>query len=123
MSQRGSTPSLDEYQDDLDFTQLSGENALDKERARQRRAREVGRQQGLSQRLSEHEAPLSAGVGRSPNQSPYVTPNALREALAAVGVTLVPAGVRVAPNVSSPSSGVPSVTTIWAAAQTLPTPR
>ena len=42
------------------------------------------------QRRSEHEAPLSAGVGHYPNQSQYVTPNALREALAAVGVTLAP---------------------------------
>ena len=45
-----------------------------------------GRHAGLSERLSKHEAPLSAGVRRTPNQSPLVTPRALREALEAAGV-------------------------------------
>ena len=123
MSQRRSTPSSDEFRDDLDYDQLRRENELATERARQRLAREGGQQRGLSQRMSEQEAPLSARVGRSPNQSPYVTPNTLRQALESAGVPpSVPAGVGVAPNLSSPSSGVPRVKTIRAAARTLPTP-
>ena len=67
------------------------------------------------------------GVGRSPNLSPIVTPKAVRDAsrqaMEISGVpTAPPAGVGVAPNLSSPSSGVPSVTTIRAAAQDLPSP-
>ena len=70
-----------------------------------------------------HPTPLSVGVGRSP----LVTPNAVRDALQrAMDISGVPkappAGVGVAPNVSSPSSGVPSVTTIRTAAQDLPSP-
>ena len=122
MSQRQSKPSSDEFRDDLDYDQLRRENELATERARQRLAREGGQQRGLSQRMSEQEAPLSARVGRSPNQSPYVTPNSLRQALESAGVPSVPAGVGVAPNLSSPSSGVPRVKTIRAAARTLPTP-
>ena len=103
------------------------ENELAREQARQRRSREGGQQRGLSERLEGHTTPLPVGVGRSPNQSPLVTPNAVRDALQRAmemsGVpTAPPAGVGVAPNVSSPSSGVPSVTTIRAAAQDLPSP-
>ena len=59
--------------------------------------------------------------------SPLVTPTGVRDAwqraMDLSGVpTAPPAGVGVAPNVSSPSSGVPSVTTIRAAAQDLPSP-
>ena len=49
--------------------------------------------------------------------------DALQRAMDLSGIpTAPPAGVGVAPNVSSPSSGVPSVTTIRAAAQDLPSP-
>lgn len=66
---------------------MKWENELARERARQQWTREGVQQQGLSGGLSEREAPLSAGVGRSPNQSPMVTPASLREALVAAGVT------------------------------------
>ena len=120
---RRTTPSSDEFRDDLDYDQLTFENELARERARQQRRREAGQQRGLSERLEGHTTPLSVGVGRSP----YVTPRAVRDALQRAmemsGVpTTPPAGVGVAPNVSSPSSGVPSVTAIRAATQDLPSP-
>ena len=120
---RRTTPSSDEFRDDVDYYQLTWENELAREQARQRRRRQAGQQRGLSERLEGHTTPLSVGVGRSP----LVTPNAVRDALERAmemsGVpTGPPAGVGVAPNVSSPSSGVPSVTTIRAATQDLPSP-
>ena len=55
---------------------------------------------------------------------PHAVRDALERAMEMSGVsTAPPAGVGVAPNVSSPSSGVPSVTTIRAATQDLPSPR
>ena len=123
MSRRWTTPSSDEFRDDLNYDQLTFENELAREQARQQRRRQAGLQQGLSERLEGHTPPLSVGVGRSP----LVTPNAVRDALQrAMDISGVPkappAGVGVAPNVSSPSSGVPSVTTIRTAAQDLPSP-
>ena len=120
---RRTTPSSDEFRDDLDFDQLTWENELAREQARQQRRRQAGLQWDLSERLQGHTTPLSVGVGRSP----LVTPNAVRDALQRAmdlsGIpTAPPAGVGVAPNVSSPSSGVPSVTTIRTAAHDLPSP-
>ena len=116
---RRTTPSSDEFRDDLNNDQLTFEN----EQARQQRRRQAGLQRGLSERMEGHTTPLSVGVGRSPFQSPYVTPDTLRRAMESAGVpTAPPAGVGVVPNVSSPSSGVPSVTAIRAAAQDLPSP-
>ena len=63
------------------------------------------------------------GVGRSPLVTPTGVRDALQRAMDLSGIpTAPPAGVGVAPNVSSPSSGVPSVTTIRAATQDLPSP-
>ena len=116
---RRTTPSSDEFRDDLNNDQLTFEN----EQARQQRRRQAGLQRGLSERMEGHTTPLSVGVGRSPFQSPYVTPDTLRRAMESAGVPTAPlAGVGVVPNVSSPSSGVPSVTAIRAAAQDLPSP-
>ena len=120
---RRTTPSSDEFRDDLDFDVLTWENELAREQARQQRRRQAGLQRDLSERLEGHTTPLSVGVGRSP----LVTPNAVRDALQRAmdlsGVPTAPlAGVGVAPNVSSPSSGVPSVTTIRAAAQDFSSP-
>lgn len=117
---RRPTSSSEDIRDDLDFEQLTLENALARERARQGKQREEGRHRGLSQRLSEHEAPMSAGAGRTPNQSPIVTPRALQESLEAARV-YAPAGVGLAPNVSSSScSGVPDVEAILEAVTKLP---
>ena len=107
---RRTTPSSDEFRDDLDFDQLTWENELAREQARQQRRRQAGLQWDLSERLEGHTTPLSVGVRRSP----LVTPNAVRDALQwAMDLSGIPtapsAGVGVAPNVSSPSSGVPSV--------------
>ena len=116
---RRTTPSSDEFRDDLNNDQLTFEN----EQARQQRRRQAGLQRGLSERMEGHTTPLSVGVGRSPFQSPYVTPDTLRRAMESAGVpTAPPAGVGVVLNVSSPSSGVPSVTAIRAAAQDLASP-
>ena len=120
---RRTTPSSDEFRDDLNYDQLTFENELAREQARQQRRRQAGLQRGLSERMEGHTTPLSVGVGRSPFQSPYVTPDTLRRAMESAGVpTAPPAGVGIAPNVSSPSSGVPSVTAIRAVAQDLPSP-
>ena len=77
MSRRWTTPSSDEFRDDLNYDQLTFENELAREQARQQRRRQAGLQQGLSERLEGHTPPLSVGVGRSP----LVTPNAVRDAL------------------------------------------
>ena len=120
---RRTTPSSDEFRDDLDYDQLTFENELAREQARQQRRREAGLQRGLSERLEGHTTPLSVGVKRSPLVTPNGVRDALQRAMDMAGVpTAPPAGVGVAPNVSSPSSGVPSVTTIRAAAQDLPSP-
>ena len=116
---RRTTPSSDEFRDDLNYHQLTFEN----EQAQQQGRRQAGLQWGLSERMEGHTTPLSVGVGRSPFQSPYVTPDTFRRAMESAGVPTAPlAGVGVVPNVSSPSSGVPSVTAIRAAAQDLPSP-
>ena len=120
---RRTTPSSDEFRDDLDYDQLTWENELARERARQRRRRQGGRQRDLSERLEGHTTPLSVGVGRSPLVTPRAVRDALQQAMDLSGIpTATPAGVGVAPNVSSPSSGVPSVTAIRAATQDLPSP-
>ena len=120
---RRTTPSSDEFRDDLDFDQLTWENELARERARQQRRRQGGRQRDLSERLEGHTTPLSVGVGRSPLVTPRAVRDALQRAMDLSGIpTAPPAGVGVAPNVSSPSSGVPSVTAIRAATQDLPSP-
>ena len=108
---RRTTPSSDEFRDDLDFDQLTWENELAREQARQQRRRQGGRQRGLSERLEGHTTPLSGvGVGRSPLVTPTGVRDALQRAMDLSGIpTAPPAGVGVAPNVSSPSSGVPSV--------------
>ena len=122
MSQR-TTPSSDELRDDLDFDHLTWENELAREQARQQRRRQAGLQRDLSERLEGHTTPLSVGVGQSPLVTPTGVQDALQRAMDLSGIpTAPPAGVGVAPNVSSPSSGVPSVTTIRAAAQDLPSP-
>ena len=74
---RRTTPSSDEFRDDLDFDQLTWENELAREQARQQRRRQSGRQRDLSERLEGHTTPLAVGVGRSP----LVTPTAVRDAL------------------------------------------
>ena len=120
---RRTTPSSDEFRDDLDYDQLTFENELARERARQQRRRQAVRQRGLSERLEGHTTPLSVGVGRSPLVTPNGVRDALQRAMDMAGVpTVPPAGVGVAPNVSSPSSCVRSVTTIRAAALDLPSP-
>ena len=82
MSERRSTPSSDEFRDDLDFDQLTFDNALGRELAGVQRSRQGGQQRGLSERLEGHTTPLPVGVGRSPLRSPVVTPRAVRDALA-----------------------------------------
>ena len=120
---RRTTPSSDEFRDDLDFDQLTWENELAREQARQQRRRQAGLQRDLSERLEGHTTPLAVGVGRSPLVTPTVVRDALQRAMDLSGIpTVPPAGVGVAPNVSSPSSGVASVTAIRAAAQDLPSP-
>ena len=121
---RRTTPSSDEFRDDLDYEQLSFDNAQGRELARVQRRRAGGQQRSLSERLAEHEAPLLVDVGRSrcASQSPVPSPDLLQRAMETSGMLTVPAGVGVAPNITSPSSGVPSVSTIRTAAQTLPSP-
>ena len=87
---RRTTPSSDEFRDDLDYDQLSFDNELARQLSRVQRRREGGQQWGLSERLEGHTTPLSAGVGRSPNQSPYVTPDTLRRAMESAGVPTAP---------------------------------
>ena len=119
---RRTTPSSDEFRDDLDYDQLTFENELAREQVRQQWRRQAGLQRGLSERLEGHTTPLSVGVGRSPLVTPNGVRDALQRAMDMAGVpTAPPAGVGVAPNVPM-SSGVPSVTTIRAAAQDLPSP-
>ena len=93
---RRSTPSSDEFRDDLDYDRLTFDNELGRELARVRRRREGGQQRGLSKRLEGHTTPLSAGVGRSPYQSPLVTANGVRDALQRAmemsGVSTAPPG-------------------------------
>ena len=120
---RRTTPSSDEFRDDLDFDVLTWENELAREQARQQRRRQAGLQRDLSERLEGHTTPLAVGVGRSPLVTPTGARDALQRAMDLSGIpTAPPTGVGVAPNVSSPSSGVPSVTTIGAATQDLPSP-
>jgi len=80
------THSSKDFRDDLDYNQLTLENALGRKRARQDRHREGGRHTRLSQRLAEHDTLLTAGVGRTHNPSPMVTPRALQVALASAGI-------------------------------------
>ena len=101
---RRTTPSSDEFRDDLDYDQLTFENELARERARQQRRREAGLQRGLSERLEGHTTPLSVGVGRSPLVTPTGVRDALQRAMDLSGVpTAPPAGVGVAPNVPLPT--------------------
>ena len=102
---------------------MTWENELAREQARQQRRRQAGLQRDLSERLEGHTTPLAVGVGRSPLVTPTGVRDALQRAMDLSGIpTAPPAGVGVAPNVSSPSSDVPSVTTIRAATQDLPSP-
>ena len=87
---RRTTPSSDEFRDDLGYDQLTFENELAREQARQQRRRQAGLQRGLSERLEGHTTPLSAGVGRSPFQSPFVTPDTLRRAMESAGMPTAP---------------------------------
>ena len=120
---RRTTPSSDEFRDDLDFDVLTWENELAREQARQQRSRQAGLQRDLSERLEGHTTPLAMGVLRSPLVTPTGVRDALQRAMELSGIpTAPPAGVGVAPNVSSPSLDVPSVTTIRAATQDLPSP-
>ena len=74
-----------------------------REQARQQR-RQAGLQRDLSERLEGHTTPLSVGVGRSPLVTPTGVRDALQRAMDISGIpTVPPAGVGVAPNVSSPS--------------------
>ena len=97
---RRTTPSSDEFRDELDYDQLTFEYELNQ----QQRRCQAGLQRGLSESLEGHTTPLSARVGRSPFQSPSVTPDTLRRAMESAGVV------------------VPSVTAIVTAAQDLPSP-
>ena len=54
---RRTTPSSDEFRDDLDFDQLTWENELAREQARQQRRRQAGLQWDLSERLEGHTTP------------------------------------------------------------------
>ena len=63
---RRTTPSSDEFRDDLDFDVLTWENELAREQARQQRRRQAGLQRDLSERLEGHTTPLAVGVGWSP---------------------------------------------------------
>ena len=120
---RRTTPSSDEFRDDLDFDVLTWENELAREQARQQRSRQAGLQRDLSERLEGHTTPLAVGVGRSPLVTPTGVRDALQRAMDLSGIpTAPPAGVGVAPNVSSPSSGVLNVTAIRTAARDLPSP-
>ena len=120
---RRTTVSSDEFRDDLDFDVLTWENELARAQARQQRRRQAGLQRDLSERLEGHTTPLAVGVGRSPLVTPTGVRDALQRAMDLSGIpTAPPAGVGVAPNVSSPSSDVPSVTTIRVATQDLPSP-
>ena len=102
---------------------MTFENELAQEQARQQRRRQAGLQRGLSERLQGHTTPISVGVGRPPLVTPNAVRDALRQAIDLSGVPTAPlAGAGVVPNVSSPSSGVPSVMTIRATAQDLPSP-
>ena len=121
---RRTTPSSDEFRDDLDFDQLTWDNELGRELARVRRRREGGQQRDLSERLEGHTTPLSAGVGQSPLVTPHAVQHALQQAMEMSGVpTASSTRVGVAPNgASSLSSGGPSVTAVRTAAQDLPSP-
>ena len=123
MSGRRSTPSSDEFRDDLNFDQLTFDNELGRKLARVQRARQGGQQLGLSERLEEHTTPLPVGVG-SPLRTPFASPRGVRDALQQAmqmsGLPTVPAGVGVTS--SSRSSSDPSMTAIRTAAQTLPSP-
>ena len=120
---RRTTPSSDEFRDDLDFDVLTWENELAREQARQARRRQGGQQRGLSERLEGHTTPLAVGVGRSPLVTPTGVRDALQRAMDLSGIpTAPPAGVGVAPNLSSPSSDGPSVAAIRTAARDLPSP-
>ena len=91
---RRTTPSSDEFRDDLDYDQLTFENELAREQARQQRRREAGQQRGLSECLEGHTTPLSVGVGRSPYVTPRAVWDALERAMEMSGVpTAPPAGV------------------------------
>ena len=120
---RRTTPSSSEFRDDLDFDVLTWENELAREQVRQQRRRQGGLQRDLSERLEGHTTPLAVGVGRSPLVTPTGVRDALQRAMDLLGIpTAPPAGVGVAPNVSSPRSDVPSMTTIRDAARDLPSP-
>ena len=120
---RRTTPSSDEFRDDLDFDVLTWENELAREQARQQRRRQGGLRRDLSERLEGHTTPLAVGVGRSPLVTPTGVRDALQRAMDLSGIpTAPPAGVGVAPNVPSPRSDVPSVTTIRDAARDFPSP-
>ena len=54
---RRTTPSSDEFRDDLDFDQLTWENELAREQVRQQRRRQAGLQRDLSERLEGHTTP------------------------------------------------------------------
>ena len=121
---RRTTPSSDEFRDDLDFDQLTWDNELGRELARVRRRCEGGQQRHLSECLEGHTTPWSAGVGQSPLVTPHAVQHALQQAMEMSGVpTASSTRVGVAPNgASSLSSGGPSVTAVRTAAQDLPSP-
>ena len=101
---RRTTPSSDEFRDDLHDDQFTFDNQLARELTRVQRRRQGGQQRNLSESLEGHTTPLSVGVGRSPNLSPIVRPHAVRDALRQTmeisGLpTTPPAGMWVAPNV------------------------
>ena len=91
MSQR-TTPSSDEFWDDLDFDQLTWENELAREQARQQRRRQAGLQRDLSERLEGHTTPLSVGVGQSPLVTPTGVQDALQRAMDLSGIPTAPPG-------------------------------
>ena len=126
MSGRQSTPSSDEFRDDLNYDQLRFDNELGRELARVQRASQGGQQRGLSERLEEHTTPLPVGVGsplRTPFASPRVVRDALHQAMQMSGLLTVPSGVGMTPNGSAfRSSSDPSVSAIRTAAQALPSP-
>ena len=102
---RRTTPSSDDFREDLDFHQLTWENELAREQARQQRRRQAGVKRDLSERLEGHTTPLSVGILRSPLVTPTGVRDALQRAMDLSGIaTAPPARVGVAPNVSSPSS-------------------
>ena len=59
---RRTTPSSDEFRDDLNFDVLTWENELAREQARQQRRRQAGLQRDLSERLEGQTTPLAVGV-------------------------------------------------------------